>query len=917
MRMNNDISRQRNMRQRTHRFEIRPGDTLLLSFLIPFVLMFVICAGKGIFPFGDQTFLRTDMYHQYAPFFSEFQYKLQHGGSLLHSWDIGLGVNFSALYAYYLASPMNWFILLVPKRFILEFMTFLIILKVGLCGLSSAFYLRRHFHFYGPEVLCFSLFYAMSGYISAYSWNIMWLDCIALFPVIIYGLEELYSGRGGMIYAVSLGLSILSNYYISIMTCIFLVIYFLLLPLLRSGAKEENFFDRAAHFLFFSLLAGGMAAVTLIPEIFALQGTASGNFGFKRTVTEYFSIIDMFARHMINVTTEQGLDHWPNLYCGSFVFLLLPMFFLNRGIPLKKKAVGAGLLLFFYLSFSINLLDYIWHGLHFPNSLPCRQSYIYVGLILVLCFEAYRERRRTDEHGLMICLSIGIGMLLLFQKVVSSDQIPWHSIYLTMLFLVLYAAFILLERRAVIRHQLLLILVLTVLSAEALVNMAVTSVFTVSRTVYKDDNEDVEKLVSEVREEDPSFYRFEKVTRKTKDDGAWMNFPSVSLFSSTAYKECSDFFRLIGCESSVNAYSITGSTPLVNMLFNVKYQIYSEQPAATGERGLNFVKESGNTSIYRTDFSLPVGFLLSDSINTAWDASIGTPALVQNSLCEAAGTDPVLVSALGEFSGGDYTFTTPSAGEYYVYVENKSIQKVRVTEGTLGEKTFENVDRGYFLELGYLPEGQHVTVSSLTSGQDMNCDAYCFDYNALRELYTVLNRQSLEVTDYTDTRIDGNIETTERGVLMTSIPYDAGWSIMVDGEKAEKVVVKDTFLGVRLEPGIHTIRLTYFPEGLSAGAAASFVSVLLLIFSGQIFRPAVPKRKRHPKPRSRELSEKIQNMPPQNPISSVRKPERHPELDPTPPTERVQSIDAIRKLEKTAAYPEQEAEEDRDRPDQD
>lgn len=44
------------------------------------------------------------MYHQYAPFFSEFRHKLLSGESLLYSWDVGMGVNFAALYAYYLAS---------------------------------------------------------------------------------------------------------------------------------------------------------------------------------------------------------------------------------------------------------------------------------------------------------------------------------------------------------------------------------------------------------------------------------------------------------------------------------------------------------------------------------------------------------------------------------------------------------------------------------------------------------------------------------------------------------------------------------------------------------------------------------------------------------------------------------------------
>ncbi len=102
---------------------VRSSDAYLLSFLIPVLSMIVIFFARGIFPFGRESFLRTDMYHQYAPFFSEFQYKLRHGGSLLYSWNVGLGVNFSALYSYYLASPVNFLILLVPKNLVIEFMT--------------------------------------------------------------------------------------------------------------------------------------------------------------------------------------------------------------------------------------------------------------------------------------------------------------------------------------------------------------------------------------------------------------------------------------------------------------------------------------------------------------------------------------------------------------------------------------------------------------------------------------------------------------------------------------------------------------------------------------------------------------------------------------------------------------------------
>ena len=143
---------------------LRPVDGLWAAFCIPVVIMVIIFAQRGIFPFGEESFLRTDMYHQYAPFFSEFQYKLSNGRSLLYSWNIGMGINFSALYAYYLASPLNWLLILCPKNLVIEFMTYSIVLKIGLSGLSFAWYLRKHGSKDDFGVAFFGIFYALSGY---------------------------------------------------------------------------------------------------------------------------------------------------------------------------------------------------------------------------------------------------------------------------------------------------------------------------------------------------------------------------------------------------------------------------------------------------------------------------------------------------------------------------------------------------------------------------------------------------------------------------------------------------------------------------------------------------------------------------------------------------------------------------------
>lgn len=801
----------------------------LISFIIPVVAMILIFIFRGIFPFGKETFLRTDMYHQYAPFFSEFQYKLHHGGSLLYSWDVGLGINFSALYAYYLASPLNWLLLLCPKGLILEFMTYMIVVKIGLAGVAMCWYLRRRFPEQTLGCSFIAILYALSGYISAYSWNLMWLDCIILFPLIMLGLERLVRGESAMLYVIALGLSILSNYYISIMTCIFMVIYFICLNVLEGVGDARVVGLRVLRFGLYSLIAGGLAAVTLLPEIYALQMTASSDFNFPQTATQYFTIIDMFARQMPFVETEQGLDHWPNIYAGALVFLLLPLYFMNRKIELREKIVNGLLLVFFYLSFSVNILNFIWHGFHYPNSLPCRQSFIYIFLILVLCYEAWLHRAASSAKELNASFGMAIAFLLVAQKVVTDDAIHFSVFYLSGLFVLLYYYFLYTERTRTKRaHHWTVLAMLVIVSVEATLNMAVTSVTTTSRTAYVSDNKDVEKLVQAVRAEDDGFYRFEKITRKTKDDGAWMNFPSVSLFSSTAYAHCSDFFKRMGMESSTNAYSITGSTPLMNMLMSVKYGIYSEEPQAPGEMGLSYIASSGMTSIYQTEFALPLGYMLSDAALEAWDTHAGTPALAQNSLCEALDCAPVMSSVLGEFYDSDYSFTADQAGEYYAYVNNASVKQVVANYGYT-EKSFNNVDRGYLLELGYLEAGDTVTLHSKTEGQSVSADVYRFDYNALRELQDVLQDESLELTSWKDTKLSGTITTEQGGVMMTSIPYDPGWKVFVDGVETDITEVKDTFLGVELTPGTHTIELRFMPQGLVLGGLITALSLAMLL----------------------------------------------------------------------------------------
>ena len=800
---------------------LRPGDSLLAAFFVPVLVLVVIFAQRGIFPFGEECFLRTDMYHQYAPFFSEFQYKLTHGGSLLYSWDIGMGVNFSALYAYYLASPMNWLVALCPRQFLIEFMTVLIVIKTGLSGLFFTWYLRKHTGTREFGSCFFGIFYALSGYMAAYSWNIMWLDCILLFPVILFGLERLVKEKKGMVYCIALGLSILSNYYISIMICIFMVIYAAVLVILYPPKKGKEFAATAGRFTLYSLLAGGLAAVVLLPEIYALQATASGNFDFPKTVSSYFSIFDMIARHMGNVQTEIGLDHWPNIYCGVAVLMLLLLYLGNKNIKIKEKAVYFSLLLFFYASFSVNVLNFIWHGFHYPNSLPCRQSFIYIALVLVMCYKAYLELKNTPWKHIVMAFWGAAAFVILAEKLVDNEeQFHFAVFYAAILFLALYTGCIYLYHSRKWCRDGVLLAVLGLVFCESAVNMAVTSIPTTSRTAYVKDNEDTMLLADSIRSS--VFYRIEKGESRTKNDGAWMNFPSASLFSSVASAAMSDFFKSVGCESSTNAYSVKGSTPFIDALFATRYGIYPDQQPADGLK--EQIGRQGSMWFYENKYTLPVGFVMPQDMETNWVLDSGNPANVQNDLSSVLGVSNLLVPAEGVSEGKKFTFTADASGDYYVYVTNKKVEEV---SAEIGERSlsFDNVDRGYFLELGYLPKGQEVILQSQTDGNPaMQAEIWRFDPEAMEEIYQCLSKSPLELSSWTDTGLAGSINTPEGGTMFTSIPYDKGWKIWVDGTAVSGRPVFDAFLGVDLEPGEHKIRLSYEPQGLKTGAVITGVS---------------------------------------------------------------------------------------------
>ena len=111
---------------------------LLSAFLLPAAVFLLLLWKNRILPFGETTLLFSDLDSQYIEFMAEYRRILTGEGSLFYSWHAGLGMNFIALIAYYLASPFNFLLVLFSESQLPLAVSLITTLKLGCAGAAFA-----------------------------------------------------------------------------------------------------------------------------------------------------------------------------------------------------------------------------------------------------------------------------------------------------------------------------------------------------------------------------------------------------------------------------------------------------------------------------------------------------------------------------------------------------------------------------------------------------------------------------------------------------------------------------------------------------------------------------------------------------------------------------------------------------------
>lgn len=799
---------------------------LLAAFVMPLFITIIICINHGVYPFGEECILHVDMYHQYCPFFSELLQNIRNGSGFSYSWNIGLGADFVSLYAYYLASPLNWFIVLCPKGAVIEFMTILVVLKIAASGLTAAYYLQKHFKTDHFAVAIFGTAYALCAFTAAYSWNIMWTDCMVFLPLILLGAEILIKDGRPYLYYGTLALSILSNYYISIMICIFLVFWFLL-----TWVENRKAGIRAwLRFAWYSILAGGTAAVLIIPTAIVLGYSGAQGISFPDSVEWYFNIVLELARHFVLTDVYTGSEHWPNIYCGVFVLVLFVLYLLNGGISWKKKLPRVGLAILFVLSFANNVLDFIWHGLHFPTSLPGRQSFIYIFLLLCIAFEAFLHLKENHIWHLLVATVCNAAFFVGAYYLTENNAEDTKRFVVTAVFFGCYLLLLVvyLAGNAKLKRLMLSIGCFAII-AELTMNFEATGLDVVSRSAYLKNSDDYEVLLevaNEMTEEEGAyFYRTEELERKTKNDAAFYGYASATQFSSLMNLNVSHFYQDVGMEGGKNFYSYSGATPLLESMLSVRYVLADNAMEEGPLRTL--VATADNNYLYKNLYTLPLGFMMDEEAIAGWDYNIEDDIETQNELAYLLGaTETMFIPVPSTFESGESGFVAEQSGYYYATYEKTSVGNLTEETSDGRSRSFTKVSHGYTLDLGYCDADTEVMIRN-NDNETLQMEVYYLNLDVFYQVYDALNSQTLELTSFDNNRVTGTVQVMEAGRLILSIADEAGWTLFVDGKETASETFAEAFISVYLEPGEHEIELRYETPGIRLGAACSGICLML------------------------------------------------------------------------------------------
>lgn len=818
---------------------------LLLTLICAITVIITLYILNEVAPFGKYSMLAVDFYHQYGPMMGELFDRVKNSSNFIYSFNMGMGLPFFRNYFNYMSSFFNIILFFVKRENLLASYSVIIGLKAVVSAVTMNIFLNYKFKKKSYIHSIIAIIYAFNNYFTAYYWNIMWLDGLVLLPIVVMGIEKLIEDDKYYLYIFSLACMLFSNYFIGFMLCIFSVIYFLIyLFIIKDKLSIKIYLEKCLKFGICSLLAGGLCAFALIPMFKSLSGISATSDIWPSNQYYSFTLIEFIYNHLSGVPTtvfKSDAINAPNISSSIIVLPLFILFLLNKDIKLRVK-IGYSLMLgIMVLSFFWAPLDFIWHAFHVPNDLPYRYSFIYPFIFLIISTYSIYKIDKVKEY---IVIIIFVLTLLFAGSVhfIKSFNILDTTIVFNFIIVILWFLLYIIYKFFNDKSKFIPFIGIIVVCLEAIIS--INGCWDIDQDLkgfYSDYNK-IKNNLNYIKNNDTDlFYRIEKKDMKTFNDPSWYGYYGITAFSSMEYENLAVLEHNLGMPGNqINSFSLGDNTPIYNIMFNLKYIV--GDMSDNNNYDLYFTDAINDNYVYKSKYYAGLMYKVNKDI-VNWDFFSDNPFENQNNFIKQAyGINDILVK-------------NKINNDSIVKFDNEVVHKYKMNKNEGYIYLGSNINSVIIDKVLYVNDGYTSGIdssfdynTSLTFSENKiihysNCDTIYISYNneiesyayiyyvdndKLKNINEMVNNNLVKLSNFDEYKISGKISGLE-GTIYTSIPYDEGWDVYIDGERTNTFLIGNSLLGFDINDGDHEITLVYKIPYFKTGLGISIGSLSVII----------------------------------------------------------------------------------------
>ena len=832
---------------------------LLISFLLPFTLLLAIWARLNLAPFGNNNLLVSDLGTQYLPFLSAYKQYFEQGNHLIYSFSNGIGGSILSLVAYYVISPFNFLVFFFPSSQLPVAILWIITLKISFMGSSMFYYLQKSYQQTNLALLLFSTSYSLCGFVIAYSLNFMWLDALILLPLLTLSLQRLWQKKQWFCYSLLLFLTIITNYYMGYMICIFVVCYSIYLYFLlpnQNDTSVKHFFKTGKLFFLSSFLSGISTSFILLPAIEGMLQTKKTAFDlstfFPKPVFG-FSFLSQFGLGTLNFNLR--LDHLPSVFSGLFMTLLFISYFLLKEISFKEKKATFFLMGFIFLSFWLEGFGTMWHMFQNPAGFPYRNTFIFSFLLIKFAYEAYLKIKAGAllplKAPLTFSVLLSLGQLSLNIK--HPDFLLANSYFFISLGLVwLYYFIIHMQQTTSGFRKCLPILLFVLVCGEVGTNywISLKDIPFGNQENYSKMYQQQNQLITDLKNRKPELFRIKQTLDSAasgyseKNNGynnsILFGYAGVSSYTSTLEASTQDSLNNLGLYAKNDRrIGYVDNSKVINFLLNIPFELTSE---SLNKKQVDTYKE---TFIYKNEEAIGMGVL---AANTLSELTLASKDPLKNHEAILQQFSPSIepyfqnVKKQEEKTTADFyqlQIQTNASGDLYAYLPHinwKNVSDIEINGKKI--KPSMSIATNQLFNFGFFDKNDCVTLT-IYSKKKLDLTDWTIqtlDQNKFNQFLANKKNQAISLHKESGEAYCGKITVSNKDELLyLAIPFDKNWSIQVDGKEVKTFPLLENFTGINLLPGTHKLTLTYHQKSFSIGIMIS-IFVLFIVFFYQLVR---------------------------------------------------------------------------------